>query len=71
VLGFRDGDGGAWARGQGRWRLGSGTGTAALGLGDGDDGSLAAQLCQLGRDELGFLPEPTSLLYCKPSQADF
>jgi hypothetical protein len=42
-----------------------------LGLGDEDSGSLAAQLCQLGQDELGFLPEPTSLLYCKQSQAVF
>jgi hypothetical protein len=52
----------------GRSGSGTGTGTAALELGDGDggarvrargrghDGSLAAQLCQLGREELGFLP---------------
>jgi hypothetical protein len=64
------GDGGTRARGRGRRCSGSGMGTAALRLGDGDGGSLAAQLCQLGRDELGFLPEPTSLLYCKQSQAD-
>jgi hypothetical protein len=49
-------------------RSGSGTGTAALELGDGDGGararaqgrghggSLAAQLCQLRREELGFVP---------------
>jgi hypothetical protein len=70
-----DRDGGARARGRGRRRSGSGSGTGTavlgLGLGDGDDGSLAAQLCQLERDELGFLLEPTSLLYCKQSQADF
>jgi hypothetical protein len=64
------GDGGARARGRGRRRSGSGTAVLGLGLEDGDGGSLAAQLCQLGRDELGFLPEPTSLLYCKQSQAD-
>jgi hypothetical protein len=71
ALGLRDG-GALGARARGRRRSGSGTGTTALdlGLGDGDGGSLAAQLCQLGRDELGFLPEPTSLLYCKQSQAD-
>ena len=67
ALGLRDG-GALGARARGRRR--SGSGTATLGLGDGDSGSLAAQLCQLGRDELGFLPEPTSLLYCKQSQAD-
>jgi hypothetical protein len=44
--------------GDGTTVLGLGDGTAALGLGleDGDGGSLAAQLCQLGQDELGFLP---------------
>ena len=70
ALGLRDG-GALGARARGRRRSGSGTGTTALGLGLGDEdsGSLAAQLCQLGRDELGFLPEPTSLLYCKQSQA--
>jgi hypothetical protein len=40
VLGLGDGDGGARARARGR----------------GHGGSLAAQLCQLGREELGFLP---------------
>jgi hypothetical protein len=73
ALGLRDGGTlGARAQGWERRRSGSRTGTAALGLGlgDGDGGSLAAQLCQLGRDELGFLPEPTSLLYCKQSHAD-
>jgi hypothetical protein len=65
------GHGGARARGRGRRRSGSGTGTTALGLRLGDGGSLATQLCQLGRDELGFLPEPTSQLYCKQSHADF
>jgi hypothetical protein len=55
------GDGGARARRRsGSWMgtaaLGDGDG-AALGLVDGRD-SLAAQLCQLGQDELGFLPEP-------------
>jgi hypothetical protein len=68
ALGLRDG-GALGARARGWRRSGSGTGTAALGLRlglrDEDDGSLAAQLCQLGRDELGFLQEPTVLLYYK------
>jgi hypothetical protein len=65
ALGLRDG-GALGARARGRRR--SGTGTAALGLvlgdggarararGQGHGGSLAAQLCQLEREELGFLP---------------
>jgi hypothetical protein len=40
ALELGDGDGGARVRARGR----------------GHDGSLAAQLCQLGREELGFLP---------------
>jgi hypothetical protein len=40
ALGREDGDGGARARARGR----------------GHGGSLAAQLCQLGREELRFLP---------------
>ena len=51
------GDGGAWAQGRRRTRRsGSGTTTLGLGDGDGDGGSLAVQLCQLGQEELGFLP---------------
>ena len=76
--GLGDGHGGALGA-RARRRSGSGTGTAALELGDGGararargrghNGSLAAQLCQLGREELGFLAA-LSFLYCKASQAD-
>ena len=69
--GHGESSGGVWVgagapEGGGPWRSGS---AAALELGDGDGGILAAQLCQLGREELGFMPtnEP---LYYKESQAD-
>jgi hypothetical protein len=67
ALGLRD-DGALGARAWGRWRSGSGKGTVALGLRDG--GALGARawgwgrgrrqpggaMCQLGQEELGFLP---------------